>query len=71
MLRIDRGHIEIIDKFSKYRDDGFNLLEFVRFFLNIVQHDRIENLYITIGINYFTHLGLIDLFKTISTFVGS
>jgi hypothetical protein len=44
--------------FSKYLKDGFNLLEFIRFFLNIIPHSHIENLYLTIG--------LIDLFREIT-----
>jgi DNA helicase-2/ATP-dependent DNA helicase PcrA len=49
------GFIALIEKYLK---DGFNLLEFVRFFLNILPHTHIENLYITIG--------LIDLFREIT-----
>lgn len=44
--------------FSKYLKDGFNLLEFIRFFLNIIPHAHIENLYLTIG--------LVDLFRQIT-----
>ena len=55
---IEKHQIEIVELFSKYLKDGFNLLEFVRFFLNILPHTHIENLYITIG--------LIDLFREIT-----
>jgi hypothetical protein len=48
----------VVELFSKYLKEGFNLLEFVRFFLNIVAHRPVENLYLAIG--------LIDLFREIT-----
>ncbi len=44
------------------KEDGFNLLEFVRFFLNVIEHEEIETLYLTIA--------LIDFFKEISQSCG-
>lgn len=41
LAKINKNHIEIIDKFSIYKINGFNLLEFVRFFLNIIDHQPI------------------------------
>ena len=39
--------------------EGFTLLEFVRFFLNIVPHQPMENLHLAVG--------LVDLFWEITT----
>lgn len=36
---LDRNKIESIDKVYKSKEDGFNLLEFVRFFLNVIEHE--------------------------------
>lgn len=35
---MEKHQIEIVELFSKYIKEGFNLLEFVRFFLNIIPH---------------------------------
>ena len=47
---------------NKSKEEGFNLLEFVRFFLNVIDHEEVETLYLSIA--------LVDFFKEISQLNG-
>ena len=50
LTNIEKNQIDIIELFGKQVKDGFNLMEFVRFFMSIICHSPVENLHLAIGL---------------------
>ena len=58
LASIEKNQIDIIELFGGQVKEGFNLMEFVRFFMSILGHSPLENLHLA--------MGLTELFREIT-----